>query len=713
MLDILQTGKYGVLTNQKLLGTTSNNITNVNTDGYTRQETHVYTNAVDWGVGATVTRRMYDRYIQRELFRDQGNVGFYDSYSSGLSTVDTLLSKEDSSISTSLNSLFSSMQQAVQNTPSVASRRELLTQFQNIVDRYNTLNYNMRNELTSVNNRVDDTAKTINDLVKGIYEVNKQVRKLGQDTQSDIGMQLLDKRDQLVNELSNYVDLSVTTESDGSLSLYMGNGQLLVNGDTYGTINVTTDKFDSTLKSLSLVFEVPAKTEVTIPHDGWGGKLGGLLVSGDDIRQAMRELGQSALAFADAMNEQNKGGITLDNKAGQDLINIPDVKAVSSNKNYGMTVSFPDGEGSNIRSSDYKVVFRDGKTQVYYVQNGKETLIPEDKYTKSQDAKGNLVISLNDADTDPNSPVNGFKHGVTFTFSASETDLQNNKVEFLAQPTLNAAFDIKLNITKPEEFAFASAIRANTIKHEGNAYPEIVGVTNTGAGQGVQFDGTTNLPTFSKAAPNYVKYNSQTQSYDIYHVDPADINEDGTVKENATMTKIGSTKETDGKGKNLFANATWDANAIKGLDATAVGADGNVIDGFPGYDVNFVGTVVEGSSFTLSINKDGYNDNSNGNLLAGLQQGNLVYSTDSVKGTFTEDYADLTAMIGSSVMSANTDLKAATAKYEQSYNQFYSVAGVNLDEEAANLIRYQQSYSACAKIISASQTIFDALINSI
>ena len=90
-----------------------------------------------------------------------------------------------------------------------------------------------------------------------------------------------------------------------------------------------------------------------------------------------------------------------------------------------------------------------------------------------------------------------------------------------------------------------------------------------------------------------------------------------------------------------------------------------------------------------------------------------VFSTDSVRNSITEDYADMVSALGSAVMSANTDLKAAQAKCEQSQNLFSSTAGVNLDEEAANLIRYQQSYSACARIISASQTIFDALISAI
>ena len=57
-------------------------------------------------------------------------------------------------------------------------------------------------------------------------------------------------------------------------------------------------------------------------------------------------------------------------------------------------------------------------------------------------------------------------------------------------------------------------------------------------------------------------------------------------------------------------------------------------------------------------------------------------------------------------------LAAADAKMEQTNELYESDAGVNLDEEASNLIMYQQSYQACAKIITASQTVFDALIGA-
>lgn len=703
-MDLLQTGKFGVLANQQLLGTTSNNITNVNTEGYVRQQTSIYTNAVDWGIGSVVTRRLYDKYAQREMFRDQGNVGFYDAYASGLNTVDKLLSSDDTSIASSLNSFFSSMQSAVQNTTSIANRRELLTQLESMVDRFNTLNYNINNELTDINNRVNDSASTINDLVESIYNINRQIRGLvgdGGNLQNDTALQMMDERDRLVNQLSEYVDVSVTNESDGSYSLYLGNGQLLVNAETYAQLSVQKDEFDSTRRQITMTFQDANKTTLVMSNDSWGGRLGGYLNAADEIRQSKRDLGQLALAIADALNEQNKGGITLENKAGGDLITIPDVKGKSNNPNYSMTVSFNEGEGSDLTSYDYQVRFNaDGDPEVYYTTG-------DGKYTKVEpinpqtDADGNLVIALSGDE-------NTLGHGITLTIEPAPTVADSKNLEFYAQPTLDAAYNIKCNITKPEEFAFASAIRVNTDKHAGNAVASLVGVTQTGDDMGIEFDSTTNLPKFADGAPNYVKYiedpdDASKSGYYVFSIDDSTpVDEDGNPVVDADEA-IGFAP-ADCNGQNIFASITENN-----------GWTSSVPEGYPGYEVSFTGTVVNGSSFQIEINENGSNDNSNGNLLAQLQQEDLVRSrtgADNHVG-FSESYADLTSSIGSAVMSATTDLAAAQAKCTQSQNLFSSVAGVNLDEEAANLVRYQQSYAACSKIINASQTVFDALLGVI
>lgn len=706
MLDLLQTGKYGVLTQQKLLGTTSNNITNVNTTGYVRQETQVYTSAIEWGIGSTVTRRLYDQYVQRELFRDQGSVGFYDAYSTGLSTVDNLLSNEDTSISSALDSLFSSMHTSVQNTPSIASRQELLTQFETLVDRYHTLNYNIQNELNDINSKADDAIATINDLVEGFYNINQKVRNLSDKAlQTDAGLQLLDERDRLVGELADYLDINVTTESDGSYTLYLGNGQLLASGDTYAVLQSEKNVLDNSAREVSLVFQVPAKTELHIDFNSWGGKLGGYLSAADEMRQAMRDLGQHALAFADAMNEQNKGGVTLDGKAGQDLITIPEVTGTCNNNDYGLTVEFNKGEGSDIRNVDYQVTFNDqNELEIYMVDGeGKKTKLDLDAMGVTVNTTGPLEIDL-------------VGHGITLKFDHSYQEMvdagnSGDTLVFGAQPTLHAAYDIKLNISKPEDFAFASAVKVKPLGHAGTAEATLVGVygsdDNPNSKQfGIYID-ANGQPAFGNNAPNYVCYvedaDGSNGRYVVYHVadndgdGSPDLDEDGNPT--GTMTELGSAPASC-KGREIFANTTWN--------------DGTLADGYPGYDVNFTnGSVVNGSSFAIELNLDGENDNSNGNLLAQLQQEDMVYSSENHRVSFTEGYADLTSALGSAVMSATTDLEAAQAKYAQSQNLFSSMAGVNLDEEAANLIRYQQSYSACARIISASQTVFNSLISAL
>ena len=704
MLDLLQTGKYGVLTQQKLLNTTSNNITNVNTEGYVRQETVVYTSAIEWGIGETITRRLYDKYTQREMFRDQGNVGFYDAYATGLNTVDKLLSSKDTSMSTQLDNLFSSMEESVHNTTSTAYRQELLTQLQTTVDRYNTLNYNIKNELTDINNKISDSATSINDLVEAFYEVNRSVRNLSdRAAQTDVGLQLYDKRDMIVNQLSELVDVNLTVEPDGAYSLYLGNGQLLANADTYAQIKVVKDEADNTKRSLNLVFEVPAHTELKMGDSAWGGKIGGYLAASNEMRQAMRELGQSALALADALNVQNKGGITLEGTKGGDLFKIPQPVAgvrVNGADNMAMQLTFNEGEGSDIRNCDYRVLWTydsDGVTarpHVFMVDaDGNEEEIDPSLLNQDRDASGNLLLE-----------VHG--HGITLNFGpgTQAEDLANARAEFKVQPTLNAAFDLKTNITKPEDFAFASAIRVSGENMvDGNAVPTLEGVFDTGTDMGIDIDANTGKPIFTTNAPNYIRYEERQEQdntgatvtkgyYVVYHQ-----------ADDGTLTELGKADDAC-NGVDIFANTDW-----KDTD-TQTKADTN---GYPGYEVSFKGTVKNGSSFKIEINTDGYNDNTNGNLMAGIKQEGIVFSTDSVRNSITEDYADMVSALGSAVMSANTDLKAAQAKCEQSQNLFSSTAGVNLDEEAANLIRYQQSYSACARIISASQTIFDALISAI
>ena len=125
-----------------------------------------------------------------------------------------------------------------------------------------------------------------------------------------------------------------------------------------------------------------------------------------------------------------------------------------------------------------------------------------------------------------------------------------------------------------------------------------------------------------------------------------------------------------------------------------------------------------GDSFTLEFNEGGFDDNRNGLMLAGLQSGELVRqnvtttSTADNHKTFNQAYAGLVTDIGVVTNQAKTNGAAFEALAQQSEAWYESLSGVNLDEEAANLLRFQQSYAASAQVLSTARTIFDTLLNA-
>ena len=134
-----------------------------------------------------------------------------------------------------------------------------------------------------------------------------------------------------------------------------------------------------------------------------------------------------------------------------------------------------------------------------------------------------------------------------------------------------------------------------------------------------------------------------------------------------------------------------------------------------GYDITVNGKVFAGDQFNIEVNSNGIGDNSNGLAMCEMQTADLVASgtSNGVKQTFVERYSLLTSEFGTVVNNASANATASEAKLAQSVAQYENITGVSLDEEAANLVKFQQYYQAAARIISASQTVFDALISAV
>ncbi|MEG2029603.1 MAG: flagellar hook-associated protein FlgK [Janthinobacterium sp.] len=128
---------------------------------------------------------------------------------------------------------------------------------------------------------------------------------------------------------------------------------------------------------------------------------------------------------------------------------------------------------------------------------------------------------------------------------------------------------------------------------------------------------------------------------------------------------------------------------------------------FGGVNVSMTGVPAQGDKFNIKPNTGGVGDNRNAALLAGLQTKNIL---DGGNATFQGSYAETVSFVGNKTREVQVSGLASLALLQQTTTQQQAVSGVNLDEEAANLLRYQQAYQACGKVMQIASTLFDVVI---
>jgi len=129
---------------------------------------------------------------------------------------------------------------------------------------------------------------------------------------------------------------------------------------------------------------------------------------------------------------------------------------------------------------------------------------------------------------------------------------------------------------------------------------------------------------------------------------------------------------------------------------------------FGGISFAIAGTPASGDTFTFGPNIAGSGDNRNAQLLAGIADRNIIGNATT---TFAGAYGQLVAAVGDQTKQAQIENTAQAALLDQTQQAQQAVSGVNLDEEAANLQRYQQAYQAAGKALAVAGTLFDAILN--
>lgn len=441
MSSLINSAMSGLSAAQAALNTASNNIASYNVAGYTRQTTvltssnSTLTGSGYVGNGVTVTgvQREYDAFITNQLRAAQNqNSGLTTRYEQ-MSKIDDVLSDTTNSLSSSLQSFFSSMQTLVSNASDPSSRQALLGKADGLVNQFKVADQYLRDQDKQVNLSIATSVDQINNYSKQIANLNQQISKLTAVGAGSSPNDLLDQRDQLVSELNKVLGVEVSTQ-DGSYNVSMGNGITLVQGKEARQLAAVPSSADPARTTLAYVDKIAGNVEIP-EKQVTTGSLGGLLsFRTQDLDQARNTLGQLALSFADSFNQQHVKGFDADGDAGEKFFNIGGPSATSNSKNSGdATLTAAVTNSSAVQATDYKVAFDGTQWNVTRLSNNTTIAVTPDTTDGTLNFDG-LKVSINNGST-------GAKKDDSFTI----------------RPVSNAIVNMSVAVTDESKIAMAGA----------------------------------------------------------------------------------------------------------------------------------------------------------------------------------------------------------------------------------------------------------------
>lgn len=640
MAGIYGIGVSALKAAQAGVSATSHNIANANTPGFSRQEIiqtaqlPQNTGSGFFGQGANVTTvlRRYDQFLGTQVLEAQTQASTLTTQLGLSQQLSNLLGDANGGLTPALQDFFSSVN-GVSNAPeSIPARQAMLGSAQSLVNRLQTLDQRVNQIRDGLNGQISNSVSLINSYAKQIGALNEMIVQLQAKSPGQPPNDLLDQRDQLVNQLSQEIRVSKVNQPDGSVDIFIGNGQSLVVGKSISTLQAVSSATDPA--SLDVAY-VNNSVVYTIQQSALqGGNLGGFLASRQTVLDpAVNALGRIALGLADTFNQQHQQGIDLKGALGGSFFTsaVPRVTAASSNAGTAALTATINSTAA-LTGNDYSVQFDGTNYNVYNTATG---ALAGGPYTVAAMTAGQAVAGT----------------GITLQLTAGAATAGDS---FLVRPTVDGAKNIALNITDPAKIAAATPVRSNAP------------TTNVGTGTISPASVTGGLPlNVNLQQPVTITFNNPPTTYSVA----------GT--------------------------------GIPALPASYAYTAGAAIS-FNGWTTQISGAPVAGDTFTITQNTNATTDGGNILKLAALQTTNtLANGTTSYQGA----YGQLISQVGSQTRELDVTSKAQTSMLNQMAKAAQEVSGVNLDEEAANLMRYQQAYQAAAKAMAIADTMFNSLLD--
>ncbi|MGH8612068.1 MAG: flagellar hook-associated protein FlgK [Gammaproteobacteria bacterium] len=629
MADLLSNSVTGLLAFQRALAVTGHNISNANTDGYSRQRVDLKTQDPQFfgngflgrGVQVGGVERIRDEFVTARLQQATSEAQRLTAFHQLASPLDDLLGDTQGGLAPALQRFFNATQDVADDPTSSPARQVVLSEARNLAGRFQFLDSQLKTLNGDVNTRLANLVDEVNGLAQNIGDLNRSITAAYAQGRGQPPNDLLDQREQLINELSKLVSVRVLPQQDQAVNVFIGNGQGLVIGTQVQALALVTDTSDGT--QMQVAYSNGAST-ASISDQLSGGTLGGTLAFRREVLGSARnELNRIAAVFADSINAQHRKGMDSKGALGSDLFSISPPQVIDNKNNTGSaSISATVTDVTALQASDYRLSF-DGTT-----------------FTLSRLADNTSVTGVGLLTLD------GFQVTVSGVVAAGDS--------FLIRPAGASAGGIGVLINDPSQFAAAFPMRGEAL------------LSNRGNSTVSQFE------ILDETDPDLldtveIRFNNPASSFDLVDVS------DGAVIATGVPYSVGS--NIDFNGLRVVVNGTPSAADV----------------------------------LRVERNLAGVSDNRNALKLDELQTRPLVGSSAS----FLEGYSALVGQVGSATRMSEIGAEAQERLLNDAQEARDSISGVNLDEEAANLLRFQQAYQASAQVIATADTLFQTLIGAI
>ncbi len=661
-VDMLQTGVLGLKAAQRQLITVGHNITNANTPGYSRQSniqattTEFFEGGNYFGTGTFTSevRRAYLSFAYFDLIGAQTQTSYSDKLYTNLVRIDDTMSGIGrDSVLGGIEKLFEALNFVVDNPADLGLREVFIEKARSSVQAFNTLYSNISNNYSIVNDDIAELANKITSIGEQIAQLNVEIVKLsgpGKNNPND----LLDKRDLLLRDLSKLVNVDVVDDDLGSITVLIGGKAPLVSRDQFFRVGVQAGQLDPAQKELYLL-NPTSTTQQRIRLSGatLGGEIAALFDYRDNVLGvALDRIGLSALALADAFNEQQSFGADLNGNLGVDLfdsinqIDVREQRVFTDTSNTG-TLNL------NVEITDVNLL---DATQFKLEYLGTSQYTITDLTTGSSSTVGTTTsgtIALSGTTFD----------GFTININAGTAIAGDT---FLIQPSRYASSEIGLFFEQPELLATSSLV--DVVADDDNVSPASVSIV------GITDFTDANFPSATTSLlVTALQTTAGTYEYNVY---------------------AGSTQGTVLASNVAYTPPQQDVT-IGGLTFRIEGNPAGEAPNAPErYEIVYA-----------------YGPGNNLNALDMSDIQNRVLLNDG-ENTISDNFEQVITNVGSQTSNAEILAVSNEASFNQTFERYTQASGVNLDEEGAFLLQYQQAYIASTRVITTARTIIDTLLEA-